>query len=101
MTDKRQKTVNWIVRKIKAGHRLSEDDVQKCLYLARDYVLMELAKMSVAGQHKEAKASAKLFNVLQPAVERYEMVHGKDEKVRHLSLLVPGVDYDDEERDVG
>lgn len=75
MKDNRQKTVDWIVRRIKSGKLLTSAEERKMLYLARDYTLMDVARAAVSGQHKDAKHAAKLFNVLQPAVERYELMH--------------------------
>jgi hypothetical protein len=72
MIDRRKETVEEIGKKIAAGERLTADEMKKYLYLARDFSLLYLTRESVSGKTVK-KARLSLFNVLQNAVERYEL----------------------------
>ena len=77
--DNRKEAVDKVREKIAAGKQLTADEVKKFLYLARDYALLYVAQDSLTGVLVE-KARVRLYNSLQNAVERYELIHGTDEK---------------------
>lgn len=75
-TDKRQKAIDALTKKIMAGKRLNENDIRDTLYLARDHALLHMTRKIIAGSIVD-KASVRVFNTLQNAVERYEITHDK------------------------
>jgi hypothetical protein len=83
--DKRQRAVDALMKKIKAGKRLSEKDVRETLYLARDYALLYMATELVSGKIIE-KARVRVYNALQNAVERHETMHPAERNAEPITI---------------
>ncbi|OHB75592.1 MAG: hypothetical protein A2Z25_14595 [Planctomycetes bacterium RBG_16_55_9] len=75
MQDARQAAVEALTAKIASGKRLTEDDVRDTLYLARDQQLLYIARETIIGKTIPDKARIRVFNALQNAVERHELIH--------------------------
>lgn len=88
MTDDRQKTVDAIVAKMKSGQKLDEEYVNGYLHLARDHVLM-IITTAVLKEKMPGKQVISVFNSLQNAVERYELVH-KDQIIGNGAVAWAG-----------
>lgn len=76
MDDDRKKKFKEIEARLLSGERLTEDDVEEYLHLARDVTLLIINK-AVLKEKMPSKPLLSTFNSLQNAVERYEHMHGE------------------------
>lgn len=85
MESKKEKLLRQLTELLDESRRLTEDEVDESIHDARDAVLLELRRRVRSGEFEDTKVLVKLLNVLQPCVERYEMMHGSndsgDEKI--------------------
>ena len=86
MDDRLSKAIDGITERILAGERLSESDVQEYLYMARDFALLYVARITVSGD-EVSKARIRAFNALQNAVERYEENHRTEHEDTGYTVL--------------
>ena len=77
MEDLRQDVIDGIIAKIKAGKHLTKQEVRDVLYLCRDHTLLYIARETMSGKVPERDRMA-CYNVLQNAVERHELVNGRN-----------------------
>lgn len=74
MDDNRKNTIADLEEKIRRGVPISETEVRETLYLARDQVLLYIARETVSGG-VPSRERVRLYNALQNACERHEIMH--------------------------
>lgn len=69
-----QEVIDGIVKKIKGGQCLTQEEVRHVLYLCRDHTLLRIAVDTLRGT-VPARDRTSAYNVLQNAIERHEALH--------------------------
>ena len=102
MSDNRQKILDELAAQLKECKRLTTEEVENRFYGMRDKLILEIDRRFTAGelQNLSPKDLVKLLNVVQPCVERYEMMHGgvdtkADKEVMEIVLKVKPEDNSD------